>query len=443
MHRATRLSLWIFVGLLAYAPLHILLSTWFGSAFGVLPLAKVAKDIVMVWGAGIALGAYLTKYGTRTAYKDRLLQLIALYALLTVILALARPTDQEAEIVGIVFNLRFLVFFVYGLLLTKLVDIRGLRQKSLVAVLASALIVLVFGVLQYTTLPNNALTHAGYSRQNGVLPAFFIDDKPDLERIMSTQRDPNSFGSYVLIIIGLAGALWARGKRFRSLSRGFLLLSALCLWFSFSRSAWIGGLLTAVVLVLLQPNHRARLKAHKKQLLGAGIVVMIVAITGLVAARNTYLVQNVILHADSSTVLEDPNQLRLRFFRESVEEIGGNPLGSGPGTAGLASIRNTIQGVQLNENYYLQIAAEIGVVGLVLFLSILGMLAWRLWQRATSDWLAIGLLASMIGLLFTNALVHIWSTEAVAYTWWGLAALAMPGSWHVAPKPAILKRTKK
>ena len=92
----------------------------------------------------------------------------------------------------------------------------------------------------------------------------------------------------------------------------------------------------------------------------------------------------------------------------------------------LASIRNNTQGTILNENYYLQIGTEVGIFGLGLFLAILFVVARRLyWLR--SNPLALALLASFVGLAVTNLLVHIWSNEAVAYTWWGLAALTITG----------------
>ncbi len=121
-------------------------------------------------------------------------------------------------------------------------------------------------------------------------------------------------------------------------------------------------------------------------------------------------------------MLEDPNQLRIRFWQESLTAIFLQPEGTGPGTAGLASIRNDKQGTILNENYYFQIATEVGVAGLILFLGIIVAVAYGLYRRR-SYLLAVALLASFAGLAVTNFLVHIWSNEAVAYTWWGLASL--------------------
>jgi hypothetical protein len=357
--------------------------------------------------------------------RDRLVWAVAAYGVLTVGLALLKSNDMDAEILGVVFNLRFLLFFIYGMLLARLFDPAHVRKRAFQIVLGVAAVVMFFGIVQYTVLPDTALKHVGYRRSNGVLPAFFIDEKPDLERIMSTLRDPNSFGSYLIIIIGLALVifLFSKNQGDKLLSRGLLALGALCLIFTFSRSAWLGAVATVLVLFVLNERVRKFAAKHKNNLALTSLIILCIVTFGGWLARNTYIVQNVILHADESTVQENPNELRTRFFKESVEEIANEPLGHGPGTAGLASIRNDKQGVVLNENYYLQIGYEVGLIGLAIFVSILVIVGARLLKLDGP--LALALFASFIGLAITNFLVHIWSNEAVAYTWWGLAGLTL------------------
>jgi O-antigen ligase len=315
----------------------------------------------------------------------------------------------------------------YAWLLVKTFPKRNILQASILISLVAGTVVALFGVIQYVLLPNDALTHLGFVRSNGVLPAFFIDDKPDLERVMSTLRDPNSLGSYLIIVMSLAMA-WRQksAKRAKLIWSGVSLMAGLCLLLTFSRSALLGlvvALACAAALV-----GRSHVKLSRKQF-RVGLVVLAVAAIGFLASafalRNSYFVQNVIFHADQSTSLEDPNQLRVRFLRESVVKIAHNPAGLGPGRAGLASIRNNVQGTQLNENYYLQVATEVGVLGLTLFLAILILVAVRLYRATGDSAYATALLAAFAGLALTNILVHIWSNEAVAYTWWGLAGLVM------------------
>ena len=437
MQAVKRLSLYLFLGLLAYMPLHIFLSTWLGTTFGALEFAKAAKDVVLVVGFLAAVVAA----GKKGLLRGWLVYLILAYAALTLLLALLKPTETDAEILGVVYNTRFLLFFLYAAVLSRLFDRTELRRAALRAVLAAATVVLFFGVIQYTVLPDDALRHVGYTRGNGVLPAFFIDDKPDLERAMSTLRDPNSFGSYIIIVASLALAALLRKRAPKQLTVGLLALSGLSLLYTFSRSAWLGMAAAALTVIALHygPRGKEALNKRGKQIgfIAAGLVI--VGLASLYTMRNTYLVQNVIFHADESTVLEDPNQLRSRFFRESVEEIVEQPLGHGPGTAGLASIKNESQGVRLTENYYLQIAQESGMVGLVLFLAIVGLVGWQLFHlasRSPGSTLALALFASLVGLSITNLFVHIWSNEAVAYTWWGLAGLSIMKS----DKPAKGRR---
>lgn len=437
-----RLSLGIFLGLLAYMPLHIFLSTWLGTSFGVLDFAKVFKDVVMVIGFMAALAASVRQPWFKGLLRDKLVWLILGFAVLNVLLSAFRPTDQDAEVLGLVYNTRFLLFFLYAVLMAKLYDGQDIWRRAARLVLTVGTFVLFFGIIQYTVLPNDALTHVGYQRANGVLPAFFIDDKPDLERVMSTLRDPNSLGSYIIIIGSLALAMFIKTKKLqlRKTAAWLAALSALCLWYTFSRSAWLGFIISVAVLVGLGFKKLIlSLKLHRKLLIGASTTAFVLGI-GLFAARNTYFVQNVVFHADEATVLEDPNQLRIRFWQESVADVAQNPLGYGPGTAGLASIRNDKQGVTLNENYYLQIAHELGVIGLLIFLAILYLVSIRLYRIKDVNILALGLLAAFAGLTFTNFLAHMWANEAVAYTWWGLAGLLM-ASQLSSPTAKSVKNT--
>jgi len=422
---------YIFFGLLAYMPLHIFLSTWIGTSFDILSFAKVAKEFVLLFGFGLALGMSIRKPWFKQLIRDKLVWLIVAFGLLHVLLILLRDTDQEAALLALAYNTRYLVFFLYAVLLAKMYGRGHLVKRSVQIVLASATIVLLFGAVQYNVLPHNTLESFGYSRESGVLPAFFIDDKVDFPRVMSTVRDPNSYGSYLLIIIALAATYLRVVRRVgsRYLLVGVLGLSVINLLATYSRSAWVGLAFVSVLLLsfwIKDSSRRQKLTREAKLVISSALVgLIVISAGGLYAIRDSYAFQNIVFHADDSTVLETPNQKRLRFWRESAAATVENPVGHGPGTAGLPSIRNQEQGTVLNENYYLQIAYEVGVAGFLLFISILAIIAIRLWRSARRNTIAVALLASFVGLAITNFLVHIWANEAVAYTWWGLAGLVV------------------
>ena len=72
----------------------------------------------------------------------------------------------------------------------------------------------------------------------------------------------------------------------------------------------------------------------------------------------------------------------------------------------------------------MQIAQEVGIVGLALFVAISYLVAKALWDNRKDD-LAKALLASAIGLTFVNLVSHAWADDTLAYIWWGVAGIAL------------------
>ena len=113
MDTIQRLSLYIFFFLLAYMPFHIFLSTWVESSFHILGFAHVARDGLLLVGAVLAFVASTKQPWFKQLFKDRLHQLMLAYAALTILLAVVRPSDQGAEILGVVCTTGVLLFFLY------------------------------------------------------------------------------------------------------------------------------------------------------------------------------------------------------------------------------------------------------------------------------------------------------------------------------------------
>ena len=81
--------------------------------------AKALKDIVLLGGFGllfVGVGAELR----RVFFRDSITKAIFVYAVITVGLALVKAVDQDAEILGVVNNLRFLLFFLYFIELSSI-----------------------------------------------------------------------------------------------------------------------------------------------------------------------------------------------------------------------------------------------------------------------------------------------------------------------------------
>lgn len=415
-------SLYIFYFLLAYTPLHVLLSTWLGTSFDILDFAKAAKDVLLIVGF-LLLVVSAPLASIKAFLADKLVLIIGFYGLLTVGLAVVKPTDTDAEILAVVYNLRFLIFFIYAGLLSSIYKDKLLRT-SVKIVLCVGLLVALLGIAQVVALPNDALSSVGYSRSAGTPVASFISDTTKTtERAFSTIKDPNYLGSY-LIIIGMLAAvkLIKQGKHKRKLTALIIPIVLFSLFLTYSRSAWIGGFFAGIALLLALPKTYKFIKGNFKKITIVASVLFLIVGSTVFIYRDSAMVQNTFLHIGDDAP-STSNSQRIGSFNATISKIKDNPLGYGPGTAGPTSIKNQKQGTLLPENYYLQIAYEVGILGASLFTIILVATLIRLTRIKSKDYIKAALIASWVGLLITNLLVHIWANEAVAYTWWGLAGL--------------------
>lgn len=428
-----RLSYFLFLismFFIVYMPLHVFIAQSASLLTGGLSVWKAGKDVLIVLLVPLLLA---TAY-RRNLFKGKYFWHFALggaYVLIHLLFVLFDSGDDTySAIVGSVYNSRLLAFLLLGLVVgTAKLGERYLKWLLTLAVLIASAVAL-FGVLQYF-LPPDLLTHVGYSLERGVKPLFFIDDKPDFPRVMSTLKDPNSLGAYLIAPILLCGYSYFKRqvneKLFiRPFKQGTLLcltgIMLLALGLTFSRGAVIAMTLSTVTLLYIVTGQRVLSFVKKRWIYILASLLLVLFFAFLI--RNTYVFQNVFFHADQATVLEDPNELRVSLFRNVVDDIGRTPLGHGPGTAGLVSINNPKGGV-LTENYYVQIAYEVGWLGLTLFVAILSLIACQLYKIARKSPASAVLFASLIGYLFYSLLIHLWSNEAVALQWWLLAGVVL------------------
>ncbi len=413
--------------LIIYMPLHVFIAQSASLVTGGIEVWKAAKDILVV---------LLVPFLLYAAYKKKVfsghfrwhLALGCSYVLLHLLFVLFDQNDHTlSAITASVYNSRLLAYLLLGIVVARYLDAQKKKILLTVAVLI-ATAVAMFGIAQYF-LPHDLLTNVGYSLERGVKPLFFIDDKPDLPRVMSTLRDPNSLGAYLIFPLLLVGlALFKKDANKELFARPFrqgtlVAMSAImfgALFLTFSRGAAIGLVLGIVTLLYIVTGQRA--VGYLKRYWQVILIGIVIVSSFLFIFRNTYFFQNVFFHADQSTVLADPNELRVSLTQEAVVEIVEQPLGYGPGTAGLVSISNP-QGGKLTENYYLQIAHEVGWLGIALFLAMFIAIMIRLLRFSRNSPLAATLFASGIAYAFYSLLIHLWSNEAVAFQWWFFCGL--------------------
>jgi hypothetical protein len=419
MDRILRLPLYSAIALLVYMPFHVFLSQWLSTFTGGLDAWKIGKDIFLLVALLFSVALLIYKRQFENKYFWIFLSGALAYFLIHLFTWYGNPDiDNEAALLGTAYNCRLLGYailaWVAALLYPKQVPV----QKIIKILLIASTIVALLAVLQFA-LPKDIMTNFGYSLDRGVKPAFFIDDKADLPRAMSTLRDPNSLGAFLILPITILSLAWFRLKKSRLLVSGLLLLHALALFLTFSRSAWLGTAMAVLGLMAWVYKKEVRDFAKKyKYYLAAGIFVMLL---GTFLLRDQYFVQNVVFHADENTQLADPNELRVGFFQKITDEIVEQPFGHGPGTAGLVSIQT--DKVVLTENYFLQIAYEVGVQGLILLVTLMYFVCILLFRQKTVY--SKILLASFAGITISAMLLHAWSNEAVSCQWWLLAGILL------------------
>lgn len=437
MEKLLRLPYFFVLALLIYMPLHIFLSQWLSTATGGLDAWKVGKDVILAAAVFISVVFVYAQEG----FKNKIFWIFAgvtwSYFLLHMFLWQINLTgDDGPALLATAYNCRLLGFAILGWAAAILAGRYLSLNKVFKIVIIISSIVCVLGVIQYN-LPKDFMEHFGYSLDRGVKPNFFIDDKPDLPRIMSTLRDPNSLGAYLILPLALLAGAWLKRPGLRMLLSGLFLLHGLALLLTFSRSAWLGAFV-AVLMVAIW-HYRTKTKQIIKKYWPFLIIGAIILFGSVFLLRDQYFVQNVIFHSDENTQLTDSNNLHLDFAQQGIDGIKDEPIGHGPGTAGLVSIQT--DEVVLTENYFIQIAYEVGIFGLMLLFAAMFIICRELYGK--NGFYAQALLASFVGITLCALLLHTWSNEAVAAQWFLLAGLIIGTSVVKAVESSVAGRGTK
>ena len=413
----------VFIVVMALLPFHAVISTWAISNFGYETLIKAWKELLILFVALPITGWILYKDVKlrNKIFGSRINQLVFLFAALCLLMIPFNNNGTKPEIAGLVFNLRFFVMFIIAQVLALKFVKEDFRELLLRILFWGGVVVVVFGALQVLVLPNDFLRHFGY--QKSIIPPYFtIDTNESFVRILSTLRGPNALGAYLVFWLPMLAIvtkrMWSVANKYKVYAAILWALSFITLYGSKSRSAWIGAAIALAAVVWLLVNNQ-----WKKRLVLLGMAGFAVLAVGLAVNWNSSFVQTTIMHRDPNQGNdEDSDVLRQESIVTSIKSIINNPLGTGVGSANLASTYGTKPNTI--ENYYLQVATELGVVGLLVFMAILVLVAKKLWDLRAHD-IAVALLAGFIGIAVVNLVLPGWEDETLAMLWWGMAGLIM------------------
>ncbi len=397
-------------------PLHAFVSTWGGTSVGPLWLWKSWKELVILACMVLSLGWLAFNPAVfKQLIKDRLVMVALGFLALSLGMAFVRVDNNgtDATLAGLASDLRYFAVATLGYLLMRFGGLKNeaLLMKGLRFVAITAVVLSVIGLLQVSVLPRDLLTHFGYAYGHTIAPYMTVDVlEQGVLRAFATLRGPNEFGAYLLV--GLVAVLTTFRSRARVLAA---LVVSSGIFVSHSRSAMLGALIACGVWLYLVYGLDG-LKKYKKQL----ISVVAVGVVLVAAASQTDAFRLVVFHSapGESHLTEGPIDAHAAAIADGVDRVTDNPLGCGSGCAGPASYYG--DSPIISENYYLQVAEEVGVAGLALWLGAVGIVGVRLWRLRTNR-LAVALLASLAGLSFIGLWLHVWADDPLSLTWWILA----------------------
>lgn len=403
-------------------PFHAFLTVWGASLIGHYTALRLWDEVLLLLCIIGTVYLVITDGKIRShTLTRRLVWLIFAYIAVNLIwgaVGLHQHTlTAKALGYGLIVNLRFLIFF----LITWAVALRSsrLKKKWQWIVMVPAAIVVLFGLLQVLILPNDFLTHFGYGPKT-IEPFETINHNLDYVRVASTLRGANPLGAYLLIPISLLAGLIITGRRSWPYVSLFA-ASLLTLFFSFSRSAWIGA---AIALTVIAIHYLDRKYLRPALLVVAGLLLLVLVGLAAMNWHRSARLENIFLHTQTNSAIKSTSdQGHIAALKSGLHDMVHEPLGQGPGSAGPASIYNQNR-PRVAENYYVQVGQETGWLGLLLFLLINVGVGYILWLRRNNS-LALTLVASLIGISFICLFSHAWTDDTLAYIWWGLAGVAM------------------
>ena len=282
----------------------------------------------------------------------------------------------------------------------------------------------------------------------GILQHFgitFLNWKADPQvRAFSTFGQPNWLAQYLAMLLLLVLHFSLKEKKF--FWSTVYLLGFACLWFSYSMSGILGFVFSLFLFVFLQYKRSLLNKKTFIHLVVLGVLSFSIALSQpgifgarlhdvMLESRRLFgLVQKVYAldKGIDSYVISDPGFIRTTLWSGTLDLIKSSPkvfiMGSGPGTFPYAFQK--FRPLDLNyssewnyvfnkpHNYYLELWAELGLLGLGSFLVLV---LWFMFKAAQSGsyYLLPGICAFLVTNIFGWPVV---GTMLVWYLWLSLAA---------------------
>lgn len=285
---------------------------------------------------------------------------------------------------------------------------RGLwRRRAMIAIESGGLFCATVGIFQYLQ---------GKAELAWVDLSRFSDIGG---RVTGCFSNPNILAVYLLLLlpIALSGTC---SKENNKPTRAFFCIcfcsELICLILTWSRGAWLGAILSLFLFIIFTPRIRAFLP------------FLLVPIMGMLS----FLPRNIVNRFQSiGSLSESSIRYRLYVWKGVGRMIAANPAGIGMGNENFSVqyLPYAVSGTETvihTHQIFLQILCELGVVGFLLFLSILILLLLCFTQAENKNRYReerIGGACALLGSLVMGLFDHIWYHYGIFTLFWIIAAL--------------------
>jgi len=316
---------------------------------------------------------------------------------------------------------KFLVYLTAYFLFLSNFDTKERKEKAVFVVSLSALIVSLYGVWQEII---------------GVAPLALWEDieamGENVVRVYSTLKNPNLLGGYLIGVIPLCLSLLIMRRDWRRplLALSFV-SSLLALLWTYSRGAYIGFFASILVLFLLLLRLAWQKGKTKARLAIALFLVLFVLLSSLTVIASPTLKGRI--KTIFSIWGHTSNVTRFTIWKSSLQMFKDNWLiGIGPGNDTFRRVYAFYMRPRFNSlasyNIFLQVAIENGILGLIVFLSMLYVLFSRGIKRISEEdtstaILIIGAISACVAPLFHGLVDTIWYRPQPQMLFWLAASL--------------------
>lgn len=350
--------------------------------------------------------------------------------------------DQTTNLANF-YTLRYALTIFEGILiyffLTNTIRSKGFLRKVITVMIVSSTLVAGYGIFQYLTRFH--------------LLEYWTGQDPNLARINATFQDPNSLGSYLVLTIFLIGSLFLVERKWKRLFLGCLMVGlGLCLVFTASRTSWASLAVVLVVMIIILSRKKMGIffkagfsRGHSKKMIVVTLICLLVFVVTLIhlaskadleiGRRGSYYDVLLSMFKFSNFVDRELAHKMHFFWKPGWQMVKDHPVFG----AGIGSYY-WLLGVYLNfppespiydnaHNYFLQIWAELGTVGLACFLLILVTIlrgGIQLLVRVQDKYwrfVTLGLVGGIVGFLLTHLTSHAMVLLEMQFIFWSYVAI--------------------